>query len=206
MAEPVASALPPKAQSLTSNVNVNKDLSQDRTWTSTAPTPAASSIHEADNDVVMSTSPTTATIAPAAGVGAGAEQRGPVPLDSPSRTAPIHPSVPAVKIPASAVWNLNPITLQPFTDEELVKYGYEKVRAEVYSARGVDAKGKAGVKAKEEEVARLREETANMLRQKLEEREIKLREITREMEEKEKIREVERKVFRKRLDSNLKKD
>ncbi|KIW16349.1 hypothetical protein PV08_06400 [Exophiala spinifera] len=198
MAEPVASALPPKAQSLTSNVNVNKDLST--AATSTAPTPTASSVHDGDNDVVMSTSPTTATVP------ANSAEHGPVPLDSPLRTTPIHPAVPAVKVPADAAWNLNPITLQPFTDEELTKYGYEKVRAEVNSARGVDAKGKAGVKAKQEEVARLREETANMLRQKLEERETKLREITREMEEKEKIREVERKVFRKRLDSTLKKD
>ncbi|KAL6245431.1 hypothetical protein RBB50_007430 [Rhinocladiella similis] len=205
MAEPVASALPPKAQSLTSNVNVNKDLLQDRTAaTSAAPTPTASSTHEADHDVVMSTSPTTAT-APASAPPSGNEHD-PVPLDSPLRTTPIHPSVPSVKVPANAVWNMNPITLQPFTEEELVKYGYEKVRAEVHSARGTDAKGKAGAKAKEQEVARLREETANMLKQKLEERENKLREITREMEEKEKIREVERKVFRKRLDSNLKKD
>jgi hypothetical protein len=38
-----------------------------------------------------------------------------------------------------------------------------------------------------------------MLKNKLEERENKTREIEREMDEKEKIREVERKVFRKKL-------
>ena len=53
--------------------------------------------------------------------------------------------------------------------------------------------------AQKQELERIREETAAQLRHKLEEREHKMREIQKEMEDKEKIREVERKVFRKKM-------
>lgn len=138
---------------------------------------------------------------------------GPVPLDSTLRTTPIHPSLTSVKVPATAVAgstepNTNPITLKPFTDAELSKYGFEKLRAQISAkssaaeagtATGASATVGAGSKANEEEINRLREETAALLKHKLEERDAKIREIEREMEEKEKIREVERKVFRKKL-------
>lgn len=142
---------------------------------------------------------------------------GPVPLDSTLRTTPIHPSVTSVKVPAAAVAgstepNTNPITLKPFTEAELAKYGFEKLRAQITTrSAGAEAGGKAtdsgagagsGGKANEEEIKKLREETAALLKQKLDEREAKIREIEREMEEKEKIREVERKVFRKKLGAN----
>lgn len=144
---------------------------------------------------------------------------GPVPLDSTLRTTPIHPSVTSVKVPATAVAgstepNTNPITLKPFTEAELAKYGFEKLRAQITTrSAGAEAGGKttdsgagagagSGGKANEEEIKKLREETAALLKQKLDEREAKIREIEREMEEKEKIREVERKVFRKKLGAN----
>lgn len=117
--------------------------------------------------------------------------------------------VPATAVAGSTEPNTNPITLKPFTDAELSKYGFEKLRAQI-SARntaaeagtgtgGASATLGAGSKVNEEEINRLREETAALLKHKLEERDAKIREIEREMEEKEKIREVERKVFRKKL-------
>lgn len=147
-------------------------------------------------------SPKTSAAAPA--------PPGPVPLESPLRTTPIHPSLPSVKVPASAQSsdpNTNPITLRPFTEAELSKHGYEKLRAQIFAAsekqqhqRGGASAGEGALGDREkEEIQRVRDETAAALKHKIEEREAKVREIDREMEEKEKIREVERKVFRKKL-------
>ncbi|EXJ73113.1 uncharacterized protein A1O5_04262 [Cladophialophora psammophila CBS 110553] len=103
---------------------------------------------------------------------------------------------------------MSPITLQPFTGAELNKYGFEKLWAQVLAAAEKNnnashlpaANGEVGLSEPErEEISRVREETAALLKQKLDEREARLREVEREMEEKEKIREVERKVFRKKL-------
>ncbi|OCT45900.1 hypothetical protein CLCR_00063 [Cladophialophora carrionii] len=141
------------------------------------------------------------------------EPAGPVPLDSPLRTTPIHPSLPSVKVPETALSgsaaDTNPITLQPFTEAELVKYGFAKLRAQIFAAAGTTAPGGGGGGGghhggalgdrEREEIARLRDETAAAVKHRLEEREARVREIEREMEEKEKIREVERKVFRKKL-------
>lgn len=125
---------------------------------------------------------------------------GPVPLDSPLRTVPMHPSLPSVKLPDSSPANINPVTLQPFTEVELQKYGYEKLRAQIFATHHNTNSGEGVLSAAQKaEIARLREETASALKQRLDEREARIREIEREMEDKEKIREVERKVFRKKL-------
>lgn len=152
--------------------------------TDTAPTPGPAR-HPTNEDVVMSTSPTTTTTAAVPGSAANGST---IPLDSPLRTTPIHPSLPAIKVSADAPPNTNPLTLQPFTEAELAQHGYTQLRTQF-----------AG--ADEEELNRLRAETAALLKHRLEERESKAREIQREMDEKEKIREVERKVFRKKLDA-----
>lgn len=111
--------------------------------------------------------------------------------------------VPATAVAGSTEPNTNPITLKPFTDAELAKYGFEKLRAQILARSTALEAGTdttlGGGKVDEEEVKRVREETAALLKHKLEERESKIREIEREMEEKEKIREVERKVFRKKM-------
>jgi hypothetical protein len=126
-----------------------------------------------------------------------------------------------VRVPETALSSAvdtNPITLQPFTEAELSKYGYAKLRAQIFAAAekhghghgagntsananaNATVNGGGGLSDREkEEIARLRDETAAALRHRLEEREARVREIEREMEEKEKIREVERKVFRKKL-------
>ena len=165
-----------------------------------------------DNDTMM-ISPTRATITgaapptPAASPRIAVRPAGPVPLDSPLRTKSIHPSLEAVKVPDASP-NAHPVTLQPFTDAELAKYGYEKLRAQIFTA--ADKRGSSNTLAnitagtglserEKEEIVRMRDETAAVLKHKIEEKEAKVREIDREMEEKEKIREVERKVFRKKL-------
>jgi hypothetical protein len=212
MAGEAAADLPPQSQSLSSNVNVNVNVNQDLTTqaaaaSSNAPTTRSSEEDvDVDVDVVMTTTSTTTTTA-AAAVG------GPVPLDSPLRTTPIHALLSTVKMPATSAANTNPITLQPFTEAELVRYGYEKLRAEIVgvASSSTNTEGETSSssslsgKDQKERLARLRDETATLLKQRLDEREKKAREIEREMEEKEKIREVERKVFRKRLDA-MKKD
>ncbi|KAJ9499291.1 hypothetical protein H2202_005448 [Exophiala xenobiotica] len=238
MAGEAAADLPPQSQSLSSNVNVNVNVNQDTgtqaAASSNAPTTRSSEEDvDVDVDVVMTTTTTTTTTA--ATVGGPAVGGGPVPLDSPLRTTPIHSLLSTVKMPAASASasasaaNTNPITLQPFTEAELVRYGYEKLRAEIVgpastNTEGVERErgGGSGTSAaqsgsgsgsgsglsgrdQKDRLARLRDETATLLKQRLDEREKKAREIEREMEEKEKIREVERKVFRKRLDA-MKKD
>lgn len=160
----------------------------------------------AAHDDPLDTSPIAST-APAS---TSSSTTGPVPLDSPLRTTPIHPSIPLIKVPSTAAStepNTNPITLQPFTEAELAKHGYEKLRAHISAAAGnsnprSNANGGVLSEKEKEELQRIKEETAMLLKHKLDEREQRVREIEREMEEKEKIREVERKVFRKKLGSS----
>ncbi|KAK5443386.1 hypothetical protein LTS15_010731 [Exophiala xenobiotica] len=219
MAGEAAANLPPQSQSLSSNVNVNVNVNQDPTTQATASSnaPTTRSSEEdvdvdVDVDVVMTTTSTTTTTT-AAAAGGPAVGGGPVPLDSPLRTTPIHSLLSTVKMPTASAANTNPITLQPFTEAELTRYGYEKLRAEIVGAasssstktKGETSSSSLSGKDQKERLARLRDETATLLKQRLDEREKKAREIEREMEEKEKIREVERKVFRKRLDA-MKKD
>ncbi|OAP58099.1 hypothetical protein AYL99_07189 [Fonsecaea erecta] len=156
---------------------------------------------DGEGDLIMTSPTAPKTEASAAASTLPKTTGGPVPLDSPLRTTPIHPSLPSVKVSDAALTsapNTNPITLQPFTEAELQKYGFEKLRAQILSAAAT-AVTTAEKETEEEIIARMREETAALLKQKLDEREARTREIEREMEEKEKIREVERKVFRKKL-------
>ncbi|EXJ81190.1 hypothetical protein A1O3_07480 [Capronia epimyces CBS 606.96] len=130
-------------------------------------------------------------------------------------------------MPASALTdqpNIHPVTLQPFSAAELEKYGYEKLREQVVAgAKGGSGTGGGGggggsssstgagsggggnvgdstaTSKQTQEIHRIRDETAELLRQKLQDREAKIRQIEREMAEKEKTREVERKVFQKKF-------
>ncbi|KAL2438997.1 hypothetical protein ABEF95_015366 [Exophiala dermatitidis] len=147
------------------------------------------------------------------------QEPAPVPLDSPLRTTPIHPSLPSIKMPAAPDTSsdktsvggaaesnnsntLNPITLRPFSGSELEKYGFEKLKEEIKTNGLTTTTTTGGTKEeRRKEIERLQNETAALIKQKLEERETKTREIEREMEEKEKTREVERKVFMKKLSS-----
>lgn len=130
------------------------------------------------------------------------------PLNSDIRVQPLHPMIPEVKLPrkvenesASATTSadkekeqrgldtpsattLNPITLQPFTLEELHSHNIEALLRQ-YSTP--------------EAARKARDETAKELRKMLDENEVKTKEIDREMEEKEKTREIERKVYARKL-------
>jgi len=115
----------------------------------------------------------------------------PPPLDSPLRTTPLHPDLPGIKVPSeSTAQNLNPVTLRPFTLDELKDLGFEAlVEKYVGGASGLNDGGN------KEEARSERDDLARQLREKLEENERKRAEIEREMDEKEKIRDVERRVF-----------
>ncbi|KIW96471.1 uncharacterized protein Z519_03540 [Cladophialophora bantiana CBS 173.52] len=217
--DPSKAPSPVSAQASISAVDGSTDQPSNAT-AGIASGPPSKPAQDGEGDLIM-TSPTAPTMAAAASVSTPSNSAtaftttlpttGPVPLDSALRTTPIHPSLPSVKVPAEALIsapNMSPITLQPFTEAELNKYGFEKLRAQVLAAAEKNnnashlpaANGEVGLSEQEkEEISRVREETAALLKRKLDEREARLREIEREMEEKEKIREVERKVFRKKL-------
>ncbi|OQU96470.1 hypothetical protein CLAIMM_02551 [Cladophialophora immunda] len=192
---------PDLAQAIIPSVDGSTDLPSNTTAGQTSePAPRPAQDGEGDSVMTSPTAPMTAASAPVSTL-PSTTTGGPVPLDSPLRSTPIHPSLPSVKVPEAALTssapNTNPITLQPFTEAELTKHGFGKLRAQIF-ATAANSGGGLGEREKEE-IARMREETAALLKQKLDEREARVREIEREMEEKEKIREVERKVFRKKL-------
>lgn len=114
-----------------------------------------------------------------------------IPLDSPSRTSPIHPLLPTIKIRDSSLSSSrsgalsaeNPLTLTPWTPDDLKHHNYAHLRAQYPSPNAAAA---------------AREEAVLELKNRLEESERRTRELEREMEEKEKTREIERKVWMKR--------
>lgn len=130
------------------------------------------------------------------------------PLDSDLRVQPLHPTIPEVKLPrkvhsetttadaagenrreqegigSPSATTLNPVTLQPFTLEELRSHNIDALLRQ-YSTP--------------EAARKARDETAKELRKLLDENDVKTKEIDREMEEKEKTREIERKVYARKL-------
>jgi hypothetical protein len=115
----------------------------------------------------------------------------PLPLSSSSRTRPVHDSLPAVKIPSSDLkpCQHHPVTGAPFTAEDL-QHPLLRELVEKYKGGDVELAKKA------------REDAIVEVKRRMEENEAKSREIERNMEEKEKMREIERKVFLKQ--GNLK--
>lgn len=126
-----------------------------------------------------------------------------MPLDSSLRTEPIHPLITEVKLslnvksPAAdattvdatsssnaPLTTLNPITLRPFTIDELRAHKLESLLSQ-YPTPDM------AVKAREDTVAELRKL--------LDDNERKNKQIDHEMEEKEKTREIERKVYARKL-------
>ncbi|KAK5084709.1 hypothetical protein LTR05_005787 [Lithohypha guttulata] len=130
-----------------------------------------------------------------------------VPLSSTRRAVPIHPIVHEVKLPTAAgdvlttvgseglglrvqngsvslTTTLNPITLKPFTIEELRSYHLEALVRQYSTSEAAE---------------KAREDTARDLRKMLDDNERKSKEIERDMDEKEKTREIERKVYARKL-------
>jgi hypothetical protein len=120
-----------------------------------------------------------------------------VPLDHPSRNLPIHASLPSLPLlPSSAnpttnhAQNINPLTLQPFTPAELSTHKYDELRTRFASSSESDMH--KAVAAEQEDIAR-------QIKARMEERARKEAEIEKEIGEMEKIREVERKIYRRRM-------
>lgn len=126
-----------------------------------------------------------------------------IPLDSSLRTEPIHPLISEVKLSSNVnipstdtamhnstsnfkapITTLNPITSQPFTDDELRAHKLESLLSQYPTP---------------DMAMRARDDTAAELRKILDENERKNREIDRELDEKEKTREIERKVYARKL-------
>lgn len=151
-----------------------------------------------DTSVSPSDGPTEGKITVSKGV---AE---PVPLNSSLRVQPIHAAVPEVRVPVHAASKpsadvtdakfedvgqkassiLHPVTLQPFSVDELRSHNLESLLRQCPNAEAAD---------------KAREEAARELRKLIDENERKSKEIEREMEEKEKTREIERKVYNRKL-------
>lgn len=130
------------------------------------------------------------------------------PLDSARRVKPIHPVVNEVKLPNSVTTDqpgqtaeiaadangkpislasstlLNPVTLKPFTIEELRSHNLEAL-VKQYSTP--------------EAAQKAREDSVKELRRLLDENDRKTRDIKAQMDEKEKTREIERKVYARKL-------
>ena len=110
-----------------------------------------------------------------------------VPLSSPLRTTPIHPSLSLPLLPSTALsTNTNPLTLQPFTPSELSHHHFPSLQTSLI--------GKS-----KDDVQTMIEEEITKLKAVVDERERKEREVDREMGEKERVREVERRVYRRKM-------
>lgn len=126
-----------------------------------------------------------------------------IPLDSSLRTEPIHPLITEIKLSPNvnisstetnmysstgnsktSLTTLNPITCQPFSLDDLRAHKLETLLNQYPTP---------------DMALRAREDTAAELRKILDENERKNKEIDRELDEKEKTREIERKVYAKRL-------
>lgn len=109
-----------------------------------------------------------------------------LPLSSPARQRPIHDSLPAVKVPVGDLkpCQYHPVTGEPFTPDDL-QHPLLREMLEKYKD------------AAPEEVQKARDEAIREVKTIMEENEVKAREIERDMEEKERVREIERKVFLK---------
>ena len=105
-----------------------------------------------------------------------------IPLDSASRTRPIHALLPEIRVPGSdmPITAYHPVTCEPLTSEDLSYHKFQALQKQ-YSTP---------------ESARVaRDEAIAEMRRRMEDREKRLRDIEKEIAQMEKTREIERKVF-----------
>ncbi|KAL4741821.1 hypothetical protein BDV11DRAFT_47373 [Aspergillus similis] len=116
---------------------------------------------------------------------ASSADAGPVPLDSPFRTTPIHELLPDIRVPGSPLQphRYNPITCAPIDADD------ERVRSELDQLRKDFPTPDAALQAQEQ--------AARELRQKLDDAEKKREEVQRAMDKKIKERSTELKVLEK---------
>jgi hypothetical protein len=105
-----------------------------------------------------------------------------IPLDSPSRQRPLHPELGAVKVPLGDLpaSHYHPVTCEPFTVEDLQHHKFQALLKQYGTP---------------EEARKAQEDAIREVKQRLEEAAQKTREVEKEMEEKEKTRNIERKAY-----------
>jgi hypothetical protein len=107
-----------------------------------------------------------------------------VPLDSGVREAAIHPDLPEVKVPRADLrpYQYHPVSCEPFSSEDLQHHKLHQLQKQYTTPE-------AALKAQGEAIKEVKDRMA--------EAEKKTREINQQMEEMEKTREIERKIFMK---------
>ncbi|KPI44591.1 uncharacterized protein AB675_8734 [Cyphellophora attinorum] len=119
------------------------------------------------------------------------------PLSHPSRVQPIHPAfpqpslLPATTEDAPNPYTLHPLTLQPFTTADLQSHNFDALIAECRDPQTGQID--------KELVKKLQDETVGKIQERVRERQSKEAAIEREVNEMEKTREVERKIWMKRM-------
>jgi hypothetical protein len=119
------------------------------------------------------------------------------PLSHPSRVQPIHSALPQpALLPATTddtpnPYTLNPLTLQPFTTADLQSHNFDALLAECRDPQTGQID--------KELVKKLQDEAVGKIQERVREREAKEAAIEREVNEMEKTREVERKIWMKRM-------
>lgn len=91
--------------------------------------------------------------------------------------------------------NINPLTLQPFTPAELAASKYDELLERFTSQPGQGSERAVNTA----QLAAEQEELARQIQARMDERTRKEVEIDKEIDEMEKIREVERKIWRRRM-------
>lgn len=114
-----------------------------------------------------------------------------VPLDSAIRQVPIHSDLPSIRVPAASSssenlkpYQYHPVTCEPLTTEDLKDH-----------KTNMSLQQLAKQYPTPEAIERAQAEAIREVKLRLEESEEKRKEVEREMEELEKMREVERKVY-----------
>lgn len=107
-----------------------------------------------------------------------------VPLDSPLRQIAIHPDLSEIKVPGTDLkpYQYHPVSCEPFSSEDFQHHKLPQLQKQYTSPE-------AALKAQAEAIREVKERMA--------EAEKKTREIGQQMEEMEKTREIERKIYMK---------
>lgn len=107
-----------------------------------------------------------------------------VPLDAPARQIAMHPDLPEVKVPSAELkpYQYNPVSCEPLSSEDFQYHKLAQLQKQ-YSTP------EAALRAQADAVREVKE--------RMTEAEKKTREIDQQMEEMEKTREIERKIYKK---------
>jgi hypothetical protein len=123
-----------------------------------------------------------------------------VPLDSTTRKVPIHPDLPSIKVPADnpslKPYQYHPVTCEPLTNDDLTHHKPSSSSASTSNpTTGPTLQQLQKQYPTPEAAERALVEAVREVKMRLEAGEERRKEVEREMEELEKTREVERKVY-----------